>query len=42
MIGETEAAFDWLERSYREHDPGMLLLKVYFDPLRFDRQLMRV
>ncbi len=38
LIGETEEAFDWLERGYREHDPGMVLLKVLgaFDPLRSD------
>ncbi len=36
MIGETEEALDWLERAYREHDRGMVNLKVHFDPLRSD------
>jgi tetratricopeptide (TPR) repeat protein len=37
-IGETDEAFDWLERGYREHDPAMFLLKVLpaFDPLHSD------
>ncbi len=37
-IGETDEAFDWLERGYREHDPLMILLKLFdtFDPLRSD------
>ncbi len=37
-IGETDEAFDWLERGYREHDPAMVLLKLLaaFDPLRSD------
>ncbi len=36
-IGETDEAFDWLERGYREHDPLMVLLKLpVFDPLRSD------
>ena len=38
MIGETDEAFAWLERGYRERDPLMVHLKVhpYFDPLRSD------
>ncbi len=38
LIGETDEAFDWLERGYREHDTTMLWLKVTaaFDPLRSD------
>jgi TolB-like protein/tetratricopeptide (TPR) repeat protein len=36
VIGETDEAFDWLERGYREHDPGMILLKVLFRRLRSD------
>jgi TolB-like protein len=37
-IGETEEAFAWLERGYRERDPLMTLLKANpgFDPLRSD------
>jgi TolB-like protein/class 3 adenylate cyclase len=37
-IGETDEAFAWLERGYRERDPGMILLKASpsFDPLRSD------
>jgi TolB-like protein/class 3 adenylate cyclase/Flp pilus assembly protein TadD len=29
--GEVDAAFDWLERAYRQHDPGMTWTKV--DPV---------
>jgi TolB-like protein/Tfp pilus assembly protein PilF len=37
-IGETEEAFAWLERGYRERDPQMSSLKSdpAFDPLRTD------
>jgi tetratricopeptide (TPR) repeat protein len=37
-IGETEEAFTWLERGYRERDPLMIFLKVHpgWDPLRSD------
>jgi hypothetical protein len=37
-IGETDEAFAWLERGYRERDPRMLALKADpgFDPLRSD------
>jgi TolB-like protein/class 3 adenylate cyclase/Tfp pilus assembly protein PilF len=37
-IGETEEAFAWLERGYRERYPLMIMLKAYpaFDPLRSD------
>jgi hypothetical protein len=37
-IGETEEAFAWLERGYRERDPLMVLTKAepVFDPLRSD------
>ncbi len=36
--GETDLAFDWLERAYRERDPVMISLKAFppFDPLRSD------
>ena len=38
LIGETEKAFEWLERGYRERDPRLLNLKFgpAFDPLRSD------
>ena len=38
FLGETDEAFAWLERAYRERDPRMLLLDSYpvFDPLRSD------
>jgi tetratricopeptide (TPR) repeat protein len=37
-IGETEEAFAWLERAYRERDPHIIILKAHphFDPLRSD------
>ena len=37
-IGETEEAFTWPERGYRERDPLMVCLKAFpaFDPLRSD------
>jgi hypothetical protein len=37
-IGETEEAFAWLERGYRERDPGMIYMKAhpFYDPLRSD------
>jgi hypothetical protein len=37
-IGETNEAFGWLERSCRERDPLMVLVKClpHFDPLRSD------
>ena len=37
-LGETDEAFAWLERGYRERDPGMVLLKAdaRMDPLRTD------
>jgi tetratricopeptide (TPR) repeat protein len=38
QIGETDQAFDWLERGYRERDPVMITLKTLpaWDPLRSD------
>jgi TolB-like protein/class 3 adenylate cyclase len=38
MIGETDEAFAWLERAYRERDPAMFAFKSHplFDPLRSD------
>jgi hypothetical protein len=48
MIGETDEAFAWLERGYRERDPGMVHMKTQptFDPLRsdprFDALLRRI
>ena len=38
QIGDTDEAFAWLERGYRERDPLMVLLKVHpnIDPLRSD------
>jgi serine/threonine-protein kinase len=32
--GERDQAFEWLERCYREHDSGLLLMA--FDPLLRD------
>ena len=29
--GETEAAFEWLDRAYRQHDPSMITVQI--DPL---------
>jgi tetratricopeptide (TPR) repeat protein len=38
MIGETDKAFAWLERSYRDRNPWLILTKrdPVFDPLRSD------
>ncbi len=38
QIGETDEAFTWLERGYRERDPLMPVLETYpaLDPLRSD------
>jgi tetratricopeptide (TPR) repeat protein len=38
VIGETDEAFTWLERAYRERDPPMISLKSSpaFDPIRSD------
>jgi tetratricopeptide (TPR) repeat protein len=38
MVGETDEAFAWLERGYREHDPAMVSVKVRpeLDTLRSD------
>jgi serine/threonine protein kinase/tetratricopeptide (TPR) repeat protein len=37
VLGETEQAFEWLERAYVERDPMMLFLTTpYFDGLRAD------
>ena len=46
--GETDAAFRWLDRAYRQRDPGMEMLKI--DPLlrnlhsdpRFQAMLVRM
>jgi hypothetical protein len=27
--GETDAAFQWLERAYAQHDPGLLRIRQY-------------
>jgi tetratricopeptide (TPR) repeat protein len=37
-LGDKDEAFRWLEKSYREHDVWLCLLKVWprFDPLRSD------
>ncbi len=37
-LGEKDQAFEWLERAYQEHAPGIVLLKVEpaLDPLRSD------
>jgi hypothetical protein len=48
MIGETDEAFTWLERAYRERDPLMPMVKAtpLLDPLRsdprFDELLRRI
>ncbi len=31
MIGEVDSAIEWLERAYRQRDPGLSSLKL--DPL---------
>lgn len=31
FLGETDAALDWLERAYRQHDAGLSMIKG--DPL---------
>jgi TolB-like protein/class 3 adenylate cyclase len=38
LIGETDEAFAWLERAYRDRDPLMVALRAdaRFDPLRSD------
>ena len=38
LIGETDEAFAWLERGYREHDSLIVQLKAnpLLDPLRAD------
>jgi tetratricopeptide (TPR) repeat protein len=36
VLGETEQAFEWLERAFVERDPLMLFLDSYFDGLRAD------
>ncbi|HEV2762859.1 MAG TPA: protein kinase [Pyrinomonadaceae bacterium] len=37
-LGDKEAAFEWLQKAYNDHHPGMVLMKVdpRFDPLRPD------
>jgi TolB-like protein len=39
-LGEKDQAFDWLEKSYRAHDVGLVYLKVdpCLDPLRSDQR----
>jgi hypothetical protein len=36
--GEIESAFEWLERAYRQHDGGMIFLRIdpMLSPLRGD------
>src|SRR5262249_46952312 len=47
-LGETDAAFEWLERAYEDRDPFLTMAKVVpvFDKLRpdprFDRLLRRM
>jgi hypothetical protein len=38
VLGETETAFEWLERAYAEHDAWLAWLGIdrRFDPLRGD------
>ena len=38
QLGETDEAFAWLERGYREHDPLMFITSVspFFDAIRVD------
>jgi TolB-like protein/class 3 adenylate cyclase len=38
LLGETEEAFAWLDRGYRQRDPMMVMTKVHpmLDPLRSD------
>lgn len=37
-LGEKDRALEWLEKGYREHDAGLVYLKIEpgFDPLRSD------
>jgi hypothetical protein len=37
-VGDRDHAFEWLERAYRERDPGIIIMKVeiMFDSLRPD------
>lgn len=39
-LGETDEAFQWLEKSYQAHDEGLTNLKIdpCLDPLRSDRR----
>jgi adenylate cyclase len=47
-VGDNDKAFEWLEKSFAAHSPGLVALKVdpVFDPLRsdprFDSLLRRV
>ncbi len=33
-VGEPDKAFEWLDRAYRDRDPGLVTLGVLADPLR--------
>jgi TolB-like protein/tetratricopeptide (TPR) repeat protein len=37
-LGDLDRAFEWLERAYQEHDPGLLALRVgpMYEPFRRD------
>jgi len=43
-LGETDAAFDWLDRAYKAHDIGLVWLKwdPQFDSLRSDPRLQGI
>jgi len=43
-LGEIDSALDWLERAYREHDRGLVWIKVHprFDPLRGNPRFERI
>jgi tetratricopeptide (TPR) repeat protein len=43
-LGKPDLAFEWLERAYEAHDPGLLALRVMplYEPLRSDPRFKRM
>jgi TolB-like protein len=43
-LGNRDLAFEWLERAYEAHDPGLLVMRVMplFEPLRSDPRFKRM